>query len=128
SLPNYLGLIGGSTFGITTNCTDCFVDAPNLVVDRVEPTGRTWKAYMEDLPSPCFLGDAYPYAQKHDPFIYFNDIRTNPAECSKIVPFTQFTTDLATASGTPNYVWITPNLCNDTHDCSISQGDAWLQQ
>jgi phosphatidylinositol-3-phosphatase len=27
----------------------------------------------------------------------------------------------------PNYAWITPNLCNDTHDCSISTGDNWLK-
>jgi phosphatidylinositol-3-phosphatase len=51
SLPNYLALIGGSTFGVTTDCTTCFVTAPNLVADRVAPSGRSWKAYMESMPS-----------------------------------------------------------------------------
>src|SRR2546427_6792234 len=31
SLPNYLALIGGSTFGIRTNCTNCSVNKTNLV-------------------------------------------------------------------------------------------------
>jgi hypothetical protein len=64
--------------------------------------------------------------QKHDPFIYFDDIRTNATRCaSHVVPFTQFSTDL-TAGTVPGFVWITPNMCNDMHDCSIRTGDAWL--
>ena len=61
SLPNYLALTGGDTFGVTTDCTDCFQQAPNLAVDRIGPSGRTWRAYMESMPSPGYLGDAYPY-------------------------------------------------------------------
>src|SRR2546425_1083829 len=48
SLPNYLALIGGDTFGITTDCTDCFVDQPNLI-DQLELTGKSWKGYMEAM-------------------------------------------------------------------------------
>jgi len=127
SLPNYLALSGGSTFGITTDCTSCFVTAPNIAVDRVEASGRTWKAYMESMPSPCFVGDASPYVQKHDPFIYYDDVRLNSTECNKVVPYSGLTSDLTSTSTTPNYVWITPNLCNDMHDCSITTGDTWLQ-
>jgi hypothetical protein len=127
SFPNYLALTGGDTFGITQNCNDCFVDAPNLVVDRVVPSGRTWKAYMEAMPSPCFLGDAYPYAQKHNPFIYYNNIRLTE-QCSRVVPFSHLAADLASASTTPNFVFLTPDLCNDMHDCPIASGDAWLSR
>ena len=127
SLPNYLALTGGSTFGITSDCTTCFVSAPNIAKDRVEASGRTWKAYMESMPKACFVGDSYPYMQKHDPFIYYNDIRTNAAECNKVVPYTNLATDLKATSTTPNYAWITPNMCNDMHDCSVSTGDTWLK-
>src|SRR5436190_2561157 len=130
SLPNYLALIGGSTFGITSDCTSCRVNAPNLVADRVEQSGRTWKGYMESMPgtsSACSMVDAYPYVQKHDPFVYFDDIRNVAGECDKVVPYTALAADLASAATTPNYVWITPNMCNDTHDCSINTGDTWLQ-
>jgi len=30
SLPNYLAMIGGDTFGIKRNCDDCFINAPSL--------------------------------------------------------------------------------------------------
>jgi hypothetical protein len=126
SLPNYISHIGGDTFGIYNDCTDCFVNAPNLV-DQLESAGKSWKAYMEDMPSPCFIGDwGTLYRQKHNPFIYFDDIRLNAARCNKIVPFTQFATDLQ-ANTLPDYVWITPNMCHDIHDCPLADGDAWLQ-
>ena len=126
SLPNYLALTGGDTFGVTSDCTDCFVDAPNLVADRVVPSGRTWKAYLESMPSACFLGDSYLYVQKHNPFVYYDDIRTS-SQCTNVVPFGSLVSDLASSATTPNYVWISPNLCNDMHNCSIATGDAWLK-
>jgi phosphatidylinositol-3-phosphatase len=125
SLPNYLALIGGSTFGISSDCTDCFVNAPSLP-DRLEASGKTWKAYMEGMPSPCFVGSADLYAQKHNPFVYFDPIRTDPARCSRIVPYDQLAGDFATPAGAPNFAFITPNLCNDGHDCPLSTTDAWL--
>src|SRR5205814_354954 len=125
SLPNYLALTAGSTFGIASDCTGCYVNATNIA-DQVESSGRSWKGYLESMPSSCYVGDAYPYMQKHNPFIYYNDVRTNPARCAEhVVPFTQLSTDLVNGT-VPNLVWITPNMCNDMHDCSIATGDAWL--
>jgi phosphatidylinositol-3-phosphatase len=131
SLPNYLELTGGSNNGITTDCspsTNCEVNAPNVATDRVEPSGRTWKAYMESMPSNCFLSNSGEYAVRHNPFVYYRDIQTNPTECNKDVPYTQLPTDLASTETTPNYAWITPNLIDDMHDGTIAQGDAWLSQ
>jgi hypothetical protein len=51
SLPNYLALVSGSTQGITSDCTDCVVDAKSLA-DTIEASGRTWKTYAEGLPAP----------------------------------------------------------------------------
>src|SRR2546421_4733889 len=127
SLPNYLAMTAGSTFGIASDCTTCWVGATNLA-DQIEGGGRSWKAYQEGMPSACFVGDSYPYMQKHNPWIYYNDIRTNAARCSAhVVPYTQLATDLANGT-VPNYVFITPNMCNDMHDCSIATGDSWLSQ
>ena len=55
SLPNYLALTGGSTFGIDDDCTDCAVSATSIV-DQLERAGISWTAYMEGLPGPCFAG------------------------------------------------------------------------
>ena len=127
SLPNYLALTAGSTFGIASDCTTCYVNASNIA-DQVEGSGRSWKAYMEDMPAPCYKGAASGnYAMKHDPFMYYTDIRNNPARCgAHVVPFTQFWGDISSGQ-VPNLVWITPNMCNDTHDCSVATGDAWLR-
>src|SRR6266542_2060366 len=130
SLPNYLALTGASTFGITSDCSpaSCPVNAIN-VMDRIEAAGLTWKAYMESMPASCGTTDAYPYAVKHNPFVYYNNVRTNAGRCqSHVVPFTQLACDFRSASTTPAYSFITPNMCNDMHDCSIATGDAWLSR
>ncbi|MDP9331256.1 MAG: alkaline phosphatase family protein [Actinomycetota bacterium] len=125
SLPNYLALLAGSTFGVNSDCTDCTVGATNLI-DQLESAGISWSAYMEDMPSPCFTGaQADGYAKKHDPFVYFDDIVNDPARCSNVVPFTRFGGDAASGA-LPDFIWITPNLCNDGHDCSTATADAWL--
>jgi phosphatidylinositol-3-phosphatase len=126
SLPNYIALVSGDTQKITKDCIDCFVNANNLA-DLIEASGRTWKSYEESMPSPCFMGNADPYAQKHNPFIYFDSIRQNPTRCNNsIVPLIQLDTDLA-ANQLPNFSFIMPNLCNSGHDCSPGTADKWLQ-
>lgn len=125
SLPNYLTLIGGDTFGVISNCNDCYIDAASLP-DLIEASGRTWRTYQERMPSACFLGDAFKYVQKHNPFIYFTPIRENPERCNHgIVPLTQLDADLV-ARALPNFVFITPDLCNSAHDCQTSTADTWL--
>jgi hypothetical protein len=125
SLPNYLALTGGSAFGIESDCTSCNVKGRNLV-DELEAAHISWKAYMEGLPRPCFTGEASGlYAKKHDPFIYYDDIRLNARRCSRVVPATQLDRDLA-AGALPRFAWITPNLCNDMHNCGVATGDRYL--
>jgi phospholipase C len=125
SLPNYLALTGGSTFGIESDCTTCHVKGRNLV-DELDAAHISWKAYMEGMPRPCFTDESSGlYAKKHDPFIYYEDIRLNPQRCSHVVPVTQLNGDLATGA-LPRFAWVTPNLCNDMHDCDVHTGDRYL--
>ena len=125
SLPNYIALIGGDTFGITSDCNDCFVNAPSLP-DLIEASGRTWKTYQEDMPQPCYLGNKQNYAQKHNPFVYFDPIRQDLERCNRsVVPLTDLSTDVQ-AGTLPNFMFISPNLCNDAHDCSLKVADGWL--
>lgn len=125
SLPNYLALIGGSTFGIQTDCNTCFVNAPSLP-DQIEASHHTWKTYQEDLPSPCFIGDQGKYNQKHDPFVYFDPIRNDTARCDqRVVPLTQLDQDLKQGK-LPDFAFISPNLCNDGHNCNLDVADKWL--
>src|ERR1700690_2188755 len=127
SLPNYLAMIGGDTFGVTFDCTKCIQNAVTLP-DLIEKNGLTWKTYQEDMPSPCYAeAEAGNYAIKHNPFAYFDAIRLDHDRCIRsIVPFTQLAVDLASTT-LPNYVFITPNLCNDAHDCPVNIADGWLK-
>jgi phosphatidylinositol-3-phosphatase len=125
SLPNYLALTGGSTFGISSDCTDCSVRATSLV-DQLAAAHLSWRAYMEDLSHACFTGaSAGDYAKKHDPFAYYTRVTSDPGRCANIVPLSRLAA--AERAGTlPRFVWISPNLCHDMHDCSVSTGDRFL--
>ena len=93
SLPNYLALTGGSTFGIDSDCTDCSVPGSGIAGQLTAP-GLTWKGYMEDLPHPCFTGaGAGNYAKKHDPFVYYRAIVRDPHACRNVVPLRQLASD-----------------------------------
>ena len=125
SLPNYLALTSGSTHGIESDCTGCRVSAPNIV-DQLEAAGVAWKAYLEDAPSPCFLGAEHGgYAKKHNPFAYYDDVAGSRVRCSHLVGFGALQSDLH-AGTLPTYVWITPNLCDDGHDCGVAASDRFL--
>ena len=128
SIGNYLWMVTGQQL---TN--DDSLDPSTLpvsvdnVVRQLLAAGKTWKSYSEDLPSAGYIGgDSGNYAVRHNPMAYLTDVQNTAAQRQNLVPFTQFATDLA--NGTlPNYSFVTPNLCNDAHDCSITTADNWLQ-
>jgi len=121
SQPNYYDLLSGNNQGITNdNCiTPQFSSAANLG-SEVIASGGTWLSYNESLPSQgsttCKSGK---YAQKHNPWFGFSNVPLSTAET-----FAQFPTDFTTL---PRVSFVTPNLCSDMHDCSISTGDTWLK-
>ena len=116
SLPNYLALTSGTTWGIAD---DGFHALPaGGLGAQLTNAGINWRAYMESMSNGCFHSP-YPYALKHNPFAYYGS-----ACPPQVVPFTQFASDIS--GNTPQFAWITPNLCNDGHDCSSSVADAWL--
>ncbi|HKW59378.1 MAG TPA: alkaline phosphatase family protein [Candidatus Dormibacteraeota bacterium] len=119
SLPNYLAMTSGSTWGIAD---DGYHTLPaGGLGAQLTNAGVSWRAYMEGMAGGCFHS-GYPYALKHNPFAYYGG--TCPAN---VVNFTQFAGDVA-ASTIPRFVWITPGLCHDGHDCSTAVADAWLAQ
>ena len=129
SLPNYLAMTGGSTFGVTTDCATCYVSAPNIG-SELSAAGISWGAYMQGVPRACYLlpYGGVDYASKHDPFVYYDNIRSSASLCAHIVPFGHLRAQLrGPASGVPRYVSVTPNLCNDGHNCSADTASGWLQ-
>jgi phosphatidylinositol-3-phosphatase len=110
--------------------------------DQLEAAGLTWRGYMEDMgndpareaatcghvrvgqPDTTELARlSDQYAGRHDPFIYFHSIIDDQARCAaRVVNLERLKQDLARSDTTPNYVFITPNLCDDGHDAHCVDG------
>jgi acid phosphatase len=118
SLPNYLAMTSGSTWGIHDDGYHRL--AAGGVGTELTKANISWKAYMEGFTGDCF-NSPYPYALKHNPFAYYGG-----ACPGNVVPMTDLTTDLN--GNTPQLSWITPGLCNDGHDCGVRTADRWLAQ
>ena len=138
-----------------------YPDRIKTIADQLTTRGKTWRAYMGDMgndparesaicghpslntpdltqtaekPSASLpLGDQY--ASRHNPFVYFHSI-TDSGECSNVVNLNLLATDLKSDRTTPDFVFITPNLCDDGHDGPCVNGqpgglvsaDAFLQK
>lgn len=119
SVPNYLALTSGSTWGVQD---DSYHSLPKQDLgSQLTRAGVPWRAYMEGLTDAGCLRSPLPYDPGHNPFAFYG------GGCpANVVPFTSFATDIA--GSTPRFVWITPDRCHDTHDCSVDVGDQWLSQ
>jgi phosphatidylinositol-3-phosphatase len=125
SLPNYLALTSGSTHGVRSDCTSCRVRSANIV-DQLEAAHISWRAYLEEVPAPCFTGAASGgYVKRHNPFAYYEDIVASPSRCARLVGFGRLARDLRSGR-LPTFAWVTPNLCDDGHDCSLTVADRFL--
>ena len=119
SLPNYLALTSGNTWGITDDGYHSLPDAADLGA-QLTTAGVSWRAYMEGMTADAgCTRSPYPYALKHDPFAYYGG-----ACPSNVVPIESLDADLAGA--TPSFVWISPGLCHDGHDCALDVAGTWL--
>ncbi len=56
------------------------------------------------------------YAARHNPFVYFHAIIDRPECQSNVVNFSHLREDLRSISTPANFVFLTPNLCDDGHD------------
>jgi len=123
SMPNYIASIAGDNFGLQDDNDQNVVnlDRPNLV-DQLEAKHLKWGAYMDTLPDnkldrfgPVVNGTAVSlYAKKHNPFVLFDDVKNNPARMAQVKDYSALSTDL-NSPGAPQFVWISPNQCNDMH-------------
>jgi len=114
SISNYFMLTTGDLITRDNNFNG--VVTIDNVVRRLTEEGKTWRVYAQSIPSIGFLGDAYPYVKRHNPFAYFSDVVNTPALQANIVPLTQLAADTATAN-LPNYMFIIPDQHHNAHDC-----------
>lgn len=125
SLPNYIALTSGSTQGIRDddNPSAHPLRVPSLF-SQLDAARLSWKAYEEAMPGTCRRTNKGLYAVRHNPAAYY----TRLTSCAtQDVPYQQLAQDL-TRGTLPSFSFVTPNLCHDMHNCSVSTGDAWLSQ
>jgi len=137
SLPNYVAVTSGSTWGSNADdeaqADEGYFNHLNLV-DQLEQAGVSWKGYMESMPAAGYkanygdCSDPAPdpdctaggdtgtalYVRKHNPFMQYPDVFNNASRTEKVVPLTQLSSDLNSGK-VPQFVWISPNICNDMH-------------
>ena len=78
----------------------------------------------------CQLGNSGQYMVRHNPEVYYQGTGDRAACAANNVPLGtpvsgNLQRDLANNT-LPNFSLITPNICNDMHDCNIATGDTWL--
>jgi acid phosphatase len=126
SLPNYIAIAGGQTYGITDDANpSAHPITGQSVFGQAVAAGKTAAVYAEGMPQNCALvSGGSDYAVKHNPLAYFTTERTL---CQKHdVPITQL--GGAIRAGTlPTVGMVVPNLCNDAHNCPLSTADSWFE-
>ncbi len=139
SEPNYLWLMAGTNFGVRDDNPPSanHQSSTNTFFIQLDQAGLSWKTYQENIPGDTVPNtNNYPYAVRHNPFVFFDYVTTNLAYCTNHVrPYGELAGDLANNT-VARFNFITPNLTNDMHDlmagCStctrLGQGDAWLSQ
>jgi hypothetical protein len=140
SLPNYLWLEAGKSFGIRddgppgqhSQSTHAHLSG------LLQNAGIPWRAYAESISGticPLTTEGGGLYQTKHEPFVYFSDVTNgqNPhsSYCIQHVrPLSELGGDLRHGA-IGRYNFITPNICHDGHDScggdEVAHIDGWLR-
>jgi len=138
SLPNYLAMIGGDDFGVKDDDASCLASdlrpgqachkiSGDSLVDQLEAAGLSFALYAQGAAGQGDLVQgrpAYPnalYAQKHNPFVYFEKVVGDPARLARLKPMSELAADLAGKA--PSFALIVPDQCHDGHGLRGSCND-----
>ena len=99
------------------------------VFSVVKAAGLQWRSYEEGMPGTCHRHEDAPYVVEHNPALYYSDLRRDcptwdvPMGTTRSGPFL----DDLERDRLPAFSFISPDNCNNTHDCSLRTGDDWLR-
>ncbi len=121
SQPNYVALFSGATQGVTDDTCPANLGAKANLGRQLIDAGKTFKGYSEALPSDGYTGcSSGTYRRKHNSWVDFSNV---PATSN--LRYSAFPSDFTQL---PTVSFVTPDMCNDMHDCSIGTGDTWLKK
>ncbi len=128
SEPNYVAMLGGDFFGISSDDPYWFPGLTihaDILMSQLVKAGKTWRGYFQGMPYPGYRGYCYPdkcngipdadtvYVSKHNGIVNFANLQ-NATEFAKMVPFEQLADDLA-AGTVADFSYIVPDECSDIH-------------
>ncbi len=136
----YLDFVPGSSVQFDSNGqavgSGCvYPTAVDTLPNQLAAAQFSWRGYMEGIPGPCThpalnrtdpyltASSSNEYVDDHNPFIFFHSLVDSASCIANDVPLTQLTSDLAQEGTTPNYVFIAPNVCHDSHDTPCADGE-----
>lgn len=122
SLPNYIALTGGQTYGIRTDCNTCDTGHRNLL-NQLDRAGIGWRAYFEGLADRSeLIARTTQYDPHYNPFAYFERIEGSTWARARIGNFADLRRDLARRR-LPRFSWIAPDVFHDGHNGSLREAD-----
>ncbi|HKS59982.1 MAG TPA: carboxypeptidase regulatory-like domain-containing protein [Thermoplasmata archaeon] len=125
SAPEYLAATSGATWQCGSDSVTSGGYSTNNIGNLSQHANLSWAGYMESMPSACDANDSYPYAARHNPFVYYSDISGTVCN-NHDLSFSSWNSTVK--SGTiPAFAFFSPNLKNDGHDTSVSYADGWLK-
>jgi phosphatidylinositol-3-phosphatase len=125
SIGNYFMMTTGQI--LTNNDSFCSTITNDNIVRHLLTAGKTWKSYAESLPYAGYTGcSSGYYVKRHNPFAYFSDVANSSVQKMRLVPFSQFASDLKYGH-LPQFSFIVPNVIHDGHSGSLSTADSWLK-
>lgn len=137
---DFLGFVREDGIAVGQGCV--FPRAVQTVANQLENSGHSWHGYMQDMANSVAAGEPatcrHPalnapdntqkaraddqYAARHNPFVYFHSIIDYSTCDRNVVDLSQLPADLGKATTTPEYAFITPDLCADGHDETCADG------
>jgi phospholipase C len=134
SRPNYIAMTSGA---VPAGCAGSDADPPsctttaNNIFRQVISTGARAKSYVESMTTKCQIASSGLYATKHNPWPYYVGTNDRSSCGTYDVPLGSSTSGALVSDITngalPRLAYVVPNLCDDTHNCSVATGDAWLK-
>ena len=125
SLPNYIAIAAGSTYGVADDKVPAYHRlSGRSVFGQALRNHRSAATYAESMPVPCGRTNAGAYAPKHNPWTYFAGERTGCRAHDRSM--SAFGSDVA-AGRLPRVGMVVPNLRHDAHDGSLATADTWFK-
>jgi acid phosphatase len=141
SAPNYVGMVSGQDNGRAGagDCSPSIGSSCNWSGDNLGnqlfAAGIKAQWFAEDLHGDgCSISNSESGNNdvNHEPWAYMDMWQATPGACAQAGLTTKSPADAEVinalkGSNPPSFVWVTPNLTDDTHNGTVAQGDSYLQ-